>query len=83
MRKRARVGEEGSEIRAMVIEALRSPVESCQFDLWLDDPRPGIERIIAALVRTAAGGEVAAARELREYLKLKTRIERSNAHPTR
>ncbi len=35
-----------------------------------EDSRPAIDRILEALARRAAAGEVAAAKELREYLKL-------------
>lgn len=76
-KEKARSVKADASIQAAVIKALRSPIDSNLLtDLRLNDPRPGIERIITALVRRAAEGEVAAARELREYLKLKTRINR-------
>lgn len=38
------------------------------------DNRPAIERIISALAERAAQGDVTAARELREYLKIEDEI---------
>ena len=71
-KKRRKHGQAYLSIRAAVIKALQSPVESSLLrSLRQNDPRPGIECIIAALVSKAAEGDVNAMKEIREYLKLK------------
>jgi len=60
-------------IRERTLLALRTPIKQDFLGSLEDsaDSRPSIERIIDGLLRKAAKGEVAAARELREYMALK------------
>lgn len=62
-------------IREKTIAALKGPIASEPFSLaTAADSRPAIDRILEGLMQRAAKGEVAAARELREYLTLKDDI---------
>jgi len=59
-------------IREKTIAALKGPIASSIGEG--KDKRPAIDRILEGLMQKAARGEVAAARELREYLTLKDEI---------
>lgn len=68
------IGEKVKEALKKSIQP--EPVNGLEMSMENDkpDPRPAIERIIAALILEASKGNVSAAKELREYMVLEREI---------
>jgi hypothetical protein len=62
-------------IRERTIATLKCPIAPEPFSMGeVEDRRPAIARILEGLMQKAANGDVPAAREIREYLALKTEL---------